>query len=114
MDKQHLTKEEQIALDMLNSGKEYSVSTFIDEESILAGYGNLNIDFEYPLPHYKILEIFGASTWEGHWTTKGFHQYKVTNLETGEASLTPYFTTEDFDEHVKLNGEKFKWEKIIK
>ena len=55
----------QIAIRKFLRGEQYSVSTFIDEESILAGYGKLDLDFEYPLPSVIIKAIFGSLTWEG-------------------------------------------------
>jgi len=54
-----------IALFFYYTGKKYWSSTFIDEDTITAGYGKLdNIGmFEYPLPDYLIKRIWGYNTW---------------------------------------------------
>ena len=43
---------------------EYRCSTFIDEESIIAGYGKLNYDFKYPFPRWLILKVWGTTSWK--------------------------------------------------
>lgn len=57
------TVNEKIAINKFENGKKYSCSTFIDEDTIIAGYGNLDIDFEYPLPPDYIKKIFGTTSW---------------------------------------------------
>ena len=57
------TKEELIAINKFQNGEQYSVSEFIDEDTIIAGYGELNIDFEFPLPVVYIKQIYGTTSW---------------------------------------------------
>jgi hypothetical protein len=40
-----------------------SVSTFIDEDSIISGYGELDYDFKYPLPRWWIERKYGTTSW---------------------------------------------------
>jgi len=43
----------------------YSCSTFIDEESIVAGYGKLIYnDFKYPFPRWLKIKIWGTTKWK--------------------------------------------------
>jgi hypothetical protein len=63
MSKNKFTKEELIAIDKFQSGEKYGVSEFIDEDTIIAGYGNLNTDFEFPLPVVYIKQIYGTTSW---------------------------------------------------
>lgn len=60
-------KNTTIALIKYFTGQKPSISTFIDEETITMGYGNLNSMgwFEYPLPDFIVrCENKGALTWE--------------------------------------------------
>lgn len=68
-----LNKEEE-ALYRYNNGEILNVSTFIDEDTIIAGYGNLDYDFEFPLPASKIREIYGTNSWNKYFK----------NVETNE------------------------------
>ena len=52
-----MTAEETKAMKLFNSGRKYSCSTHIDEDTIVAGYGKLECHgFEYPLPNFKLIE----------------------------------------------------------
>lgn len=64
-----LSPEEQEAMRRYNLGQHYSCSTFIDEDTIVAGYGKLDYDFEFPLPTKLIKEIYGTTSWS-EWTRK--------------------------------------------
>ena len=96
------TKED-IALDRYNKGEQFSVSTFIDEDTIIMGYGNLDYDFEFPLPNYVVVKEFGTHSWSQYFKIKGVNKYVATNLKTNEQQITPYFTREELIEHQKLN-----------
>lgn len=61
--KHQFTKEELIAIKKFQNGDSPSVSEFIDEDTIIAGYGQLGIDFEYPLPRVYIKQIYGTTSW---------------------------------------------------
>lgn len=44
--------------------EQFSVSEFIDEDTIIAGYGKMDYDFELPLPKTYIIQIFGTTSWK--------------------------------------------------
>lgn len=98
-----MAPQEQIALERYNNGEKYLVSTFIDEDTIILGYGKLDMDFEFPLPAYITVKEFGTQSWTEYFKLKGLNKYLVTNLETNEKSITPYFTREEFFKHKELN-----------
>jgi hypothetical protein len=54
-----------IALCLYLLGKKYSSSTFIDEDTITAGYGKLDHIglFKYNLPNWLIFRIYKCKTW---------------------------------------------------
>lgn len=52
-----------IAILLYLLGIKHSVSTFIDEDTIIAGYGSLNRDFYYPLPTSYVRKIYGTTSW---------------------------------------------------
>ncbi len=54
-----------IAIILYHLGKKISVSTFIDEDTITAGYGKLDSlgFFKYPLPKKYIIKIYGCNKW---------------------------------------------------
>lgn len=59
-----MTKEEKIAIDRYNSGEKHSIACFIDEDTIIAGYGGIeHYDFVYPLPTDYIVKIYGTTSW---------------------------------------------------
>lgn len=61
-----MSKNEEIALFRFISGEQYCFSTsHVDYDTITAGYGKCNEYgmFEYPLPDYKIKELFGTNLW---------------------------------------------------
>lgn len=59
----YIGEKETEALLRHNKGEQYSVSTSIDGETILAGYGILDYDFEFPLPNFVIKMEFGTLSW---------------------------------------------------
>lgn len=60
----YLGKAEAEALIRYNNGEDYHTSTFIDEDTIIAGYGGLDgLDFKYPLPFFLIKMIYGTLSW---------------------------------------------------
>ena len=61
---------EKKALDLYQKGIRYSVSKFIDDDTILAGYGDCDLEFEYPLPDSIIFEIFGTKSWREYTKNK--------------------------------------------
>ena len=59
------SENEKIALKRYKKGIIHSVSVFIDEDTIIAGYGNMeSYDFEFPLPKNLIIEIYGTISWK--------------------------------------------------
>lgn len=105
-------KSQKIALERYNNGEEYSVSTSIDEDSIIAGYGELGYtEFEFPLPIYKIIEIYGTTSWKQHLKNKNINQYLTINNQNKIESISPYWTDEEFQKHKELNPD-FKFEKL--
>lgn len=79
-----MTQEEQIALERYNSGEQHNVSTFIDEDTIIDGYGKLDYDFEFPLPVDKIKEIYGTNSWSTYFEINNIHKYKMYSKDTNE------------------------------
>lgn len=65
-----MTPQEKIALEKYENGERYSVSTFIDEDTIILGYGRLDYDFEFPLPSYITVKVFGTQSWEEYFRLK--------------------------------------------
>lgn len=104
-----MTPQEKIALEKYENGEKFSVSTFIDEDTIILGYGKLDYDFEFPLPAHITIKEYGTLSWTEYFRLKGVNKYIATNLKTLETSITPYFTREEFFEHQKLNPN-FKFE----
>ena len=56
-------KKEKIAFIRYNAGEPHHCSTSIDEDTIIAGYGELGYDFEYPLSNEIIRKIYGTNSW---------------------------------------------------
>lgn len=94
---------EEIAIAKYNKGIPPSVSTFIDEDTIILGYGKLDIDFEFPLPAHITVKEYGTQSWAEYFRLKGLNKYLATNTETKETSITPYFTREEFFKNQELN-----------
>lgn len=92
-----MEENEKIAVERYNKGEKYSTSSFIDDDTIIAGYGNLDYDFEYPLPKYIIEDIFGTTSWREYLKLKGLHKYKTVNKE-GKVAITPYLTNEQAEQ----------------
>lgn len=72
-----LTEEEKEAIKrFVESEERLEVSTFIDEDTIIAGYGGfdgkfgMGYDFKYPLPNHFIRMIYQTNSW---------HQYLEKN-----------------------------------
>ncbi len=65
-----MTPEEEIALERYNKGEEFSVSCFIDEDTIIMGYGNLDYDFEFPLPSSIVIKVYGTQSWSEYFKLK--------------------------------------------
>ena len=106
-------KKEDQALEWYKKGKTPSVSTFIDEDTIIMGYGKLDYDFEYPLPPKIITEIYETTSWAQYFENKGLFKWKSTNKETGEISNLGYYTEEQIKEHLELPGnENYLIEKL--
>ena len=55
-----MTPQEKIALEKYEKGEKFSVSTFIDEDTIILGYGKLDYDFEFPLPAHITVKIWNS------------------------------------------------------
>ena len=92
-----------IALERYNSGEPYFTSTFIDEDTILAGYGNLDYDFEFSLPREIIIKEFGTTSWREYFKLKGLFSCVSTCKSTGKQSLIQYINEEEFKTLVKEN-----------
>lgn len=65
-----MTQNEKIAVDRYNSGEIPNVSTFIDEDTIILGYGKLDYDFEFPLPNSIIIKDYGTTSWTEYFDNK--------------------------------------------
>jgi len=59
----NVNESELKAVEKYNAGEKWSVSTFIDEDTIIAGYGELYHDFEFPLPNDIIRKEYGTTSW---------------------------------------------------
>ena len=56
--------ENNLCFNKILFGFKYSVSTHIDEDSILMGYGELHCwGFEYNLPDYIIKRVYKTTSW---------------------------------------------------
>ena len=106
-----MKSKEKLAIEKFNNGEVALVSTFIDEDTIIMGYGKLNITFEYPLPDYIICLFYGTTSWSKYFENKNIHRYKVINNKTKEVSISPYFTEEEFLRTIKLNNN-YMFEKL--
>lgn len=109
-----MTPEEQIALDRYNKGEKYTISTFIDEDTIILGYGELSYDFEFPLPAFIAVKEFGTQSWEQYFRNKGLFNWIIVNKTTGEESLLGIRKTEiEIEELKKLEGnDNFEFIKL--
>jgi hypothetical protein len=58
-----MDEAEKIAQERYDNGEKPSISTFIDEDTIIMGYGKLDYDFEFPLPMETIKKIHGTISW---------------------------------------------------
>lgn len=94
---------EKIALEKYNNGEEFSSSTFIDEDTIILGYGKLDYDFEFPLPSYITVKEYGTQSWTEYFRNKGLNKYIMTNKDTKEVSISPYFNNMELEAHKLLN-----------
>lgn len=103
--------QEKIALEKYENGEEFSVSTFIDEDTIILGYGKLDIDFEFPLPSHITVKEYGTQSWVEYFRQKGVNRYLATNTETKEQSVTPYFNNQQLETHELLNP-KYTFKKL--
>lgn len=101
-----MTQSEQIALERFNKGEKYGVSTFIDEDTIIIGYGNLDYDFEFPLPNEIVVKEFGTQSWDRYFRNKGLFNWLTINKETKEESLLGLRKTEaEIEELKKIEGD---------
>lgn len=66
------SEKEWIAIRKFQAGHKWAVSQFIDEDTIMAGYGGLDEygDFEFPLPVVYIKQIYGTNSWHEFLTKK--------------------------------------------
>jgi hypothetical protein len=64
-----MTKNEKIALQRYNNNEKFNTSTFIDEDMITAGYGQLSHigEFEFPLSNSLIKKIFKTNSWKEYY-----------------------------------------------
>lgn len=58
-----MSEEEKIAQERYDKGEKPYISTFIDEDTIIMGYGKLDYDFEFPLPVETVKKIHGTTSW---------------------------------------------------
>lgn len=101
------------AIERYNNGEKYSISTSIDEDTILAGYGNLDYDFEFPLPPSIIEKEFGTTSWGTYFENKGMYRWISTHNETKQQSILARYTEAEIEEIKKLPGnENFTIERI--
>ena len=91
-----MEENKKIALERYFKGEQYNVSTFIDEDTIIMGYGELDYDFEYPLPKGIIINEYGTTSWREWFDMKGYHQYLTINNKTKEKAITPYLNDNEY------------------
>lgn len=102
------------AQERYEAGEQYSVSISIDEDSILAGYGNLlSYDFEFPLPDETIIKIFGTTSWDKYYELKGLHRWNCINKTTNEVTPLGIRKTEEEMKLLREINPNFEFE-IIK
>ena len=106
-----MTQNEQITLEKYTNGEPFSSSTFIDEDTIILGYGNLDYDFEFPLPAYITVKEYGTQSWTEYFRNKGLNRYITTNKDTKETSISPYFNNSELETHKLLNSN-FTFKKL--
>ena len=76
-----MTREEKIAQERYDNGEAPKISTFIDEDTIIMGYGNLDYDFEFPLPMETIRNIHGTTSWSKLLKRKEVEEARLQELE---------------------------------
>ena len=106
-----MKSKEKLAIEKFNNGEVALVSTFIDEDTIIMGYGKLNITFEYPLPDYIICSIYGTTSWSKYFKNKNIHRYNGINKNTKEVSHPPELTEQEFLRTTKRNNN-YMFEKL--
>ena len=94
---------EEIAQERYDKGEIPSISTFIDEDTIIMGYGNLDYDFEFPLPIETIRKIHGTTSWSEKFKKQGYKRYLTTNKETEERSILGWVKEEEIEQYKKDN-----------
>lgn len=91
-----LNEAEKIAVNRYESGEKHSTSCFIDDDTIIAGYGELDYDFEFQLPTIIIKDIYGTTSWSEYFKNKGLNRYKTIS-DKGVVSITPYLNKEEIE-----------------
>lgn len=109
-----MTPQEKTALKRYNKGETPYISTFIDEDTIISGYGKLDYDFEFPLPVDKVIEIHGTNSWEQYFKNKGLFHWKTINKDNKEQSfLGIRMNIEDIEKLKLIEGnENFEFIKM--
>ena len=88
-----MTSKELEALRRYEMGEQPNVSTSIDDDTILMGYGQLDYaDFEFPLPIEKIIEIHGTTSWSQKFKNMGLKRYISINEEEKEECILGWLT----------------------
>lgn len=100
---------EEIAINIYNNGQTYSVSTFIDEDTIVAGCGKLDYDFEFPLPNEIIIKEYGTTSWWEYFNRRGLYQWLITDNILKSTYRSGYMTEEEL---LKNTETHFTYEKI--
>lgn len=102
------------ALERYRNGEKPWISTSIDEDTIVMGYGKLEFDgFEFPLPDEIVIEINGTLSWNQLFINKGYYHYNVTNKETGETTPLGLRQTDEEIKNLQELNPNFTFTKII-
>ncbi len=98
-----MTPQETIAQQRYENGEQPSISTFIDEDTIIMGYGKLDYDFEFPLPFETIRQIHKTTSWSEKFKKEGYNRYITTNKETQEQCILGWCKEETVEQYRKEN-----------
>jgi hypothetical protein len=107
-----MTREEKIAQERYDNGEAPKISTFIDEDTIIMGYGNLDYDFEFPLPMETIRKIHGTTSWSKLLKMKEAEELKQETIEEVAEKFAKKFGSEidSTRYYAFINGAKWQQE----
>lgn len=102
------------ALERYRNGEKPFISTHIDDDTIIMGYGEIHsYDFEFPLPPEIIKEIHGTTSWNQLFINKGYYHYNCKNNETGEVTPLGLRQTDEEIKNLQELNPNFTFTKIV-